>query len=312
MMNVSFEVELANYLALRASLGLPTYQIGPLLKRLVQYLAQNCPDGTVRVSQVLDWVCAEPSYSTSTQHVRLSAARVFLKHLKTVVPETEIPGSNLIARNQRPEPFVFSDHQLRELLEIAGQIDSKKCITPLTLQTMFGLMACTGLRPGEAMRLKTSQVILDELAPRLLISRTKFNKTRFVPLHITTAEHLKTYGFSQSTKREFFFNSKEGKQINRITLHRIFQDVIAKTSIRVCKSKPHPTLHSLRHTFAVHRLLHWYDEGQDVRELLPNLSVYLGHSDPASSYWYVTCTPDLMTAAASRFEDYGSGRGGRQ
>ena len=177
---------------------------------------------------------------------------------------------------------------------------------------MLGLMACTGLRPGEAMRLKTSQVILDESAPRLLISRTKFYKTRWVPLHPTTARHLRAYvASSQSTNGELFFASKQGKQINRSTFHRIFQELIAKSNIRACRNQLRPTPHSLRHTFAVQRLLHWYEEGQNVRELLPNLSVYLGHRDPASSYWYVTCTPDLMTAAAGRFEDYGAQRGGQ-
>lgn len=125
MMQVNYDTELANYLALRESLGVPTYQISPVLNKFVQYLNKHCQGDVVRVSQVLEWVCSEP-HSISTQHVRLSAARVFLKHLKAIVPETEIPSSNLIARNQRPEPFVFTDHQLVELLAVAGELDSKR------------------------------------------------------------------------------------------------------------------------------------------------------------------------------------------
>jgi integrase/recombinase XerD len=312
MMVLNYDIELAKYLALRESLGVPVYQISPVLNRFVQYLNEHCQGDVVRVSQVLDWVCSEP-YSISTQHFRLSAARVFLKHLKAFVPEIEIPSCNLLARTIRPEPFVFSDVQLAELLDVAGGLDSKKTIAPLTVQTMFGLMACTGLRPGEAMRLRTSQVILDELQPRLLILRTKFYKTRWVPLHPTTVSRLKFHlDAAKGHTEECFFASKTGRPVNRITLHRIFQELILKTSIRARGSQLRPTLHSLRHTFAVRRLQHWYEDGQDVRELLPNLSVYLGHVDPSSSYWYLTCTPELMTAAAQRFEVYGSRRGGWQ
>lgn len=293
-------------------MGFLTHQIRPILKKFVQYLSKHCPDH-IKLSQVLEWVCSEPQHSISTQHVRLSAARVFLKHLKAIVPETQIPSNNLIARTQRPEPFVFTDRQLAELLDVAGELDSRKTIAPLTAQAMFGLMACTGLRPGEAMRLRTSQVLLCELPPRLLILRTKFYKSRWVPLHSTTADRLQLYmDACTEPTRDFFFTSKKGKPINRTTLHRIFQELIAQTSIRPRKNQLRPTLHSLRHTFAVHRLQHWYKDGQDVRELLPNLSVYLGHVDPASSYWYLSCTPELMSAAACRFEVYGSRRGGEQ
>jgi integrase len=240
---------------------------------------------------------------------------MFLRQLKVLVPEIQIPGKNSIARRHRTEPFVFSETQLMELLEVAGKLDSRMSLAPLTVQTMLGLMACTGLRPGEVMRLKTSQVFLNELPPRLLISRTKFSKSRWVPLHHTTVDRLELYislrnGLAKKHDSDLFFISKKAHPVNRITLHRIFQELMAQTEIRARPGQLRPTLHSLRHTFAVERLKHWYREGTDVRELLPNLSVYLGHVDIASSYWYLSCTPELMTAAADRFELYASDRKG--
>jgi integrase len=317
MTDIDFDAECAKYLALRESLGLRTDQIGPLLKRFVKYLNEHCRSEVVRPHHTLEWACLQ-DYSSSTEHVRLSAARVFLKHLKVFVPEIEVPGNNLIGRRQRHEPFVYSENQLLELLEVAGNLDSKKTVSPLTLQTMLGLMACTGLRPGEVMRLKTSQVLLDERPPRLLIFRTKFSKTRWVPLHSTTVGHLQHYlnlrnELTRGRASDVFFVSKKAQPINRITLHRIFQQLIAQTEIRSRSGQLRPTLHSLRHTFAVSRLKRWYDDGEDVKGLLPNLSVYLGHVDPASSYWYLTCAPELMTAAAQRFEIYaGRQKGGQQ
>lgn len=309
-MHIDFSKELNSYLALRESLGVPTYQIAPLLGKFVQYLDEHCRGKQIKVNDVLDWVCVE-HHSVATQHVHLSAARVFLKYLKAIVPETEIPSTHWIARRHRPEPFVFTDHQLLKLLDTAGELDSRMSLAAVTVQTMLGLMACTGLRPGETMRLRSSQVFLSEVPARILISRTKFGKSRWVPLHNTTVDRLRSYiNVCPHPGSETFFTSKQGKPINRITLHRIFQHLISKIGLHPRKGQMRPTLHSLRHTFAVNRLLQWYSEGIDVRALLPNLSVYIGHIDPVSSYWYLSCTPQLMTAAAQRFELYGS-RGGR-
>ena len=306
MTKINFNAEFAKYLSLREALGVPTYQISPILAGFIKYLDLHC-DNAVRVHHVLEWVCAG-NYSTATQHVRLSAARVFLKHLKAAAPETEIPSTNLIARHHRPEPFVFSVGQLIELLILASKLNSKLSVAALTMETMIGLMACTGLRPGEVLRLKTSQVFLDEQPPRLLISRSKFQKSRWVPLHPTAVLRLRTYLQSREQQDygsdDFFFISKRGKQLNRITFHRIFQGLIAQSEIRCCKGQLRPTPHSLRHTFAVRRLEQWYRNGENVRRLMPSLSVYMGHLDPAASYWYLSCTPELMTAAAQRFELY--------
>jgi integrase/recombinase XerD len=308
-MKIEFSKELANYLSLRESLGIPTFQISPVLAKFVRYLNQHCQAGEIKTEQVLDWV-SSGDHSIATQHVRLSAARVFLKYLKSIIPETEIPSCDLIARRRRPEPFVFTDQQVLQLLDEASKLDPKKSLAPMTVQTILGLMACTGLRPGEAMRLKRFQVLLNDPPPRLLISQTKFSKTRWVLLHSTTRDRLREYTDAcEQPDVELFFCSKKGKPVNRITLHRIFQELIGKIGIRPRENQLRPTLHSLRHTFTVHRLLHWYSEGADARGLLPNLSVYLGHIDPSSTYWYLTCTPQLMSAAAERFELYGS-RGG--
>lgn len=306
-MNSNLEAELDRYLSLRSSMGQRTDEIGPRLKSLVKHLgAKSEMPATISVHDILSWVCAGKC-STSTKHVRLSAARVFLKHLRVFQPELVVPGANLIEPVQRRQPFVFSVMQLHILLDCARRASANISITPVTLRTMLGLMSCTGLRPGEVIRLQTSQVLLDAPQPRLLIVETKFKKTRWVPLHETVVLQLQNYLEHRkilAVTSNFFFVTKKGQRINRITFHGIFQRLIASSGIQPHEHQLPPTPQSLRHTFAVHRLMRWYDEGADLTLLVPNLSVYLGHVNPASSYWYMTCTPELMAAASARFENY--------
>jgi integrase len=158
-----------------------------------------------------------------------------------------------------------------------------------------------------------TEVFLDESPPRMLVYRSKFGKTRWVPLHVTAVLALRQYlqlrdNFGSSRNNDVFFTTNDGQAINRITLHNAFQRVIAQTAIRARGHQLRPSLNSLRHTFAVHRLHCWYKAGEDVRSLLPNLSVYLGHSDPVTSYWYLTCTPELMVSAGQRFQLHSANR----
>jgi integrase/recombinase XerD len=183
----------------------------------------------------------------------------------------------------------------------------------LTHQTLFGLLACTGLRPREARNLLVPDVQLDAQPPRLLIRQTKFHKSRWVPLHPTTAEHLRRYAHLRHALKydglsEVFFLSEQGRSLDLHTLHRTFQRLIRRLGITPQPGQRRPTLHAFRHTFTVNCLHHWYEAGADTRALLPNLSVYLGHLNPVSSYWYLTATPELLGAAAQRFARY-AGKG---
>jgi integrase len=132
----------------------------------------------------------------------------------------------------------------------------------LTHQTLFGLLACTGLRPSEAINLLVPDVQLDEQPPRLLIRQSKFHKSRWIPLHPTAAEHLRRYAHQRRAMKydglsEVFFLSEQGRHLDYHTLHRTFRRPIRRLSITPQPGRRPPTLHSFRHTFAVNRLCHW-------------------------------------------------------
>jgi integrase/recombinase XerD len=148
--------------------------------------------------------CADGTRTSATrgpsgQHLRLSVARGFLIHLKARLPETEIPDRSLIVAPRRPHPYLFSATDISRILEEAGRLSPRGSLRPLTHQTLCGLLACTGLRPRKARNLLVLDVQLDEQPPHLLIRQTKFHKSRWVPLHPTTAEPLRRYAHLRHT-----------------------------------------------------------------------------------------------------------------
>src|SRR6202034_2365948 len=262
-MKQELQARLVSYFGLREALGLPTAYMIPLLYWFVEYLQKHCEEEIIRARHAIEGACSTEC-STSTRRVRLSAARSFLRHLRASLPATEIPATRSVARYRRPEPFIFTDKQIAQLLRLAGKLGPKSSMEAITVQTLFGLMACTGLRTGEAIKLKMESVLLDETPSRLLIYRGKFCKTRWVPLHATACRRLRRYlqlrqSWSRSSASNYLFVSKQGRKLNYLALQRVFQQLVQKAEIRVRAGQLRPTLHSLRHTFAVHRLLRWYE-----------------------------------------------------
>lgn len=177
------------------------------------------------------------------------------------------------------------------------------------MSTLLGLLASTGLRVGEALRLKEDEVYLKENPSYLTIRDSKFGKSRIVVLHPTTASHLRDFerhrtGGAVSNSAGTFFTNKWGKPLSYNVTRRTFLRLVRHAGIRCVAGERPVTLHCLRHGFAVRRLTLWHQAGENVAQLLPHLSVYMGHLDPKDTYWYLTATPELLEAASMRFEDH--------
>ena len=193
----------------------------------------------------------------------------------------------------------------------ASRLSIARCgsLRPHTFKTFIGLLAGTGLRSSEAIRLTVADVKLDLDPPRVLIRQTKFRKSRVVPFHPTTTEMLRRYceqrlRLGYDGLSDAFFVSEQGRMLSYAAARRTFGALTRRLGLRQTAERRAPTLHWLRHSFAVRRLLTWYQEGRDVKACLPTLSIYLGHVCPEHSYWYLTATPELLSAAAVSFQKY--------
>ena len=226
-------------------------------------------------------------------------------------PKTEVPAPGILGTaHRRTPPYIFSELEIGQLITAASRLASPRGLRAKTYASLIGLLACTGLRISEALRLGRADADLD--VGVLSIRQTKFCKSRLVPLHPSARAELKSYVARRDTivpssiAGATLFVSESGQALPSRTVHwvtrRLFDKVVASNSAPLSRR---PRIHDLRHTFACRRLLHWYRDGADVEQRVAALSTYLGHAKVSDTYWYLTGVPELMAIAATRFEHFG-------
>jgi integrase len=300
----ALEQALADYLQLRHSLGHEMAEAGRLLPGLVAYLdARGLP--TVTTEAALAWAQQAPKSPTGRVTTigprRMTAARGFARYLSGTDPNTGVPPLGLMPRRGPwRQPFIYTSADIDALLEAAR----RTIVSPLraaTYQTLIGLLAASGLRIGEAVKLDRGDVNWAEGV--LLIRESKFGKSRLVPLHPSSMQALADYARLrdqlQPEAAEAFFTSLNCKRLLYAVVQVTFRQLIGDADIGAGAPWP-PRLHDLRHSFAVRTLLAWYQAGEDVQAKIPSLSTYLGHREPASTYWYLSAAPELLALAAAR------------
>src|SRR6266436_5615897 len=168
-----------------------------------------------------------------------------------------------------------------------------------------------GLRISEAIRLDDADV--DHAGNLLQVRDSKFGKSRLVPLHPTTVGALAGYQRSRdqwhpAPHDPALFISPAGTRLRYRNVLDTFTTLVAVAELTSRPGRCRPRIHDLRHSLAVTTLLAWYADGDDVQARLPLLSTFLGHADPASTYWYLSASPELMAAAGARLDGYLAGR----
>jgi integrase len=306
MNNDDLIVHLEAYLDYRKSLGYKQEQRG-LLSRFVNDHTRDHPGEPIKVDRLLDWITSDQR-TAQTRVRRLSALRGFLRFLNGIDAETPIPDSHLLQCPARKPPFIWNAEQLQDLVKAARAVRPVRGLRPQAYVSVIGLLASSGLRISEALRLQVKDVHLKDPIPHLVIRETKFKKSRIVPLHQTVARRLSDYVERRShhcraRHPATFFVTDSAHSLDLKYMQGWFSRTTDRLGLRTPGGR-RPTLHSLRHTFAVSRLTQWYAEQRAVLDLVPNLSVYLGHASLADSYWYISATPELLSGAGSLFENY--------
>jgi integrase len=302
------------YVSIRRALGTRYYEPAITLGHFVAFLEREGAD-FITIDLALQWAQERPDVQRATWARRLSMVRRFATWLSAFDPRTQVPPRRLLeGRRRRHTPHIFTDQEIEQLLAEADRLPSKRGLRALTQQTLIGLLASTGLRPGEALALDNSQVDLQ--AGVLTILQTKFGKSRLVPVEDSTRAALLHYATRRDElcpkhQTDAFLVSERGTRLQATSARRTFAQISCAVGLRAaCGNKRigrGPRLQDFRHTFATRRLIEWYRAGVDVERLLPTLSTYLGHVEVAHTYWYIQAVPELLQLATDYLQTRQSG-----
>ncbi|MDP2621813.1 MAG: tyrosine-type recombinase/integrase [Hyphomicrobiales bacterium] len=296
---------LVQYVAVRRALGTKLQEPALTLDHFVDFLEREGAE-FITTERALRWAMEPQLVQRATWTRRLTMVRGFAAWLSAVDARTEVPPRRLLdARRRRKAPHIYSDQEIERLMLEASGLSSPTGLRALTYSTLIGLLAATGLRPGEALALDRSDV---DLANGILsIRQTKFGKSRFVPVEDSTRVALERYAQQRDrlwSRRlsEAFLICERGMRLAGGTARRTFAKMSCTIGLRTKAQRRRigrgPRLQDFRHSFATARLVAWYRAGLDVSRELPKLATYLGHVDVGLTYWYIEAVPELLQLAA--------------
>ncbi len=297
-----------DYLALRCALGFSQRQDAPQLRGFARFL-ETAGASHITVDLAMRWA-QQSSAGPACWAKRLRRVRRLARHMSASDAKTEVPPLGLLPFTYpRKQPYLYTDVEVRKLLEAAQGLPSRRCLRPATYSTLIGLLAVTGLRSSEVIALDDPDV--DFADGVITIRRTKFRKSRLVTVHASTVEALRRYvrlrdKACRRRATEAFFVGEAGRRLSQDIIEWTFAKLSRQTGLRRLTDRRGPRLHDLRHRLAVTTLVRWYRSGVNVEAQLPTLSTYLGHARLGDTYWYLTAVPELLRLAADRLEDRGA------
>jgi len=305
---------LTEYLATRRALGTQLVWPESSLRKFVDFVEADGA-GFVTAELALRWALASVGVQRATHARRLAIVRAFAVWLQATDARTQVPPPGLLpAKGHRPVPHIYSEGQIADLMTAARQLRSALGLRAITFETLIGLLAATGLRPGEALRLDVGDV--DLLGSVLTVRESKFGKSRLVPLEESVRTALAAYSRLRDTvvprrDTQAFLVAERGSRLSASAARQTFAKLCKAVGLRPVghprRSGRGPRLQDMRHAFATRRLVAWYRAGLDVDRLMPRLSTYLGHGSTAATYWYIQAVPDLLRLATERLETVARG-----
>jgi integrase/recombinase XerD len=304
------EQSLADYLRIRRALGFKLERAERLLAQFVAYLHDRNVE-VPTIEDALAWATSPTDATPRWWAHRLSTVRGFAAHLHALDARAEVPPPGLLRRGPRRQtPYLYSEADITALVDAAGTLP--RPLGAATYQTLIGLLAVTGMRVGEAIRLDRDDLDADH--DGLVTVRTsKFGKSRLVPLHPTTVAALRDYlkvrdALLPAPASPALLLSTAGTRLGYNNVWRTFHRLVQQAGLTARSASCQPRIHDLRHSFAVRTVLDWYAQNADVGALLPRLSTYLGHTDPKHTYWYLQAAPELLALAAQRVGAHQAGQ----
>jgi integrase len=293
------------YLAVRRAVGFTLSNTEYLLRSFANFAADR-KEAHIRTATAIDW--ASQAKSVAQRHTRHRTICRFAQYLRIEDSRHELPLANHFGyRKTRRVPHIYSRDEIDELVLAATRFPSSDLLLPKTYAALISLLAATGLRISEALHLLVSDITSNGL----LIRRTKFQKTRLVPLHATAVTGLARYLAHRQARcgGDHIFISDQGQPLVYWKVHSMFRTLLKSAGIKPSGGR-WPRIHELRHTLAVRALESSPTGRQRIGQHMLALATYLGHVNIDATYWYLETTPELLLDIAVVAENFV--QGGRQ
>jgi integrase len=292
--------DLDRHIRLHHALGFKFRTQSLLLCNFVGY-AEAHGDQIIRADRILAWAVKAPS--PEQRRNRLGEARRFAIAMHAEDARHEVPAADALGRGgfTRRIPYIYSQDEILRLIAAAKALPPAGNIRPLTFATLFGLLAATGMRVSEALALRLPDITEDGL----VIEKTKFKKSRLLPLHSSTQRALNTYleaRLQVATDSDALLIGITGAPVAYPTANTIFLRLARSIGLRSTSRSSRPRIHDLRHTFAVRSLEACPADAEAVSRHIVGLSTYLGHAHVTDTYWYLQASPALMAHIAEAGE----------
>lgn len=304
-----------DYLAERRGLGFDLRIPGSQITAFARFVDATGHTGPLTTRITLDWVQGQAKYAKPLSWARrLDILRPFARYLARLDPATEFPQTAIFGRSHRRlAPHIYSEQEICDLLAAARLLAPHGGLRPATYESIFGLIAATGLRLSEALHLRCGDADLDQGV--LTVRNTKFRKSRHVPIHPTVVAALNRYmvvrARHSATHPDMpLFPSSSGGVLPTRTIHWVFQRLRSELGWIARGAYAQPRIHDLRHTFICRRVQRWHEHGADIDNAMAALSTYVGHAKVSDTYWYLTGVPDLMAVVGKSFEQFAATTGG--
>jgi integrase len=258
----------------------------------------------ITLQLVVDWARASTG-STSQVAARYEAVRRFLTVAACTRRDTVVPPPGYLGRTHgRRRPHIYTDEEMVDLLAATRSLTPVHGLRPWTYRTLLGLLYATGLRIGEALALDRADVDLGR--GTLLVKRGK-SGPRELPLHPSVVDVIGAYRARRDARHPLarsdalFLTEARGTRLRYHDASNAFR--LLRRALH-WHQDPLPTVHDLRHSYAVRKLLEWMRTGKDVDAELPALTAYMGHARPSSTYWYLTAIPELVHLVTGHTERF--------
>lgn len=300
--------KIKEYMEFRKSLGFSMRNTAYVYAEFDNYLAkQYSAVKVISREMMIKYLSTTTHLHSTSRGYRVTLLRGFCRYLYQKDPRNYIPEPKLLPYGKRRlKPYVFTDIEINEILKMLRKLPKRGVCSESTV-TVIGLLAVTGLRVGEACRLNLEDV--DFKKKNLFIRRSKFYKSRIVPISRSTVDaliryKLKRLGYYRTTDPLApFFVGMTGARPHENGISKKFRQIIRTLKIKTSLSA-RPRLHDLRHSFATHSLERVYHSGKDPEAHLPALATYLGHVNLDYTQTYLHPSIELLRTAGEKFNHY--------